>query len=67
MADLDAASGMNFDEMFLEMMIDHHTGAVEMAQTEQADGQYAEAVELAEEIEASQTAEIETMEALLQG
>ncbi|MBA2414435.1 MAG: DUF305 domain-containing protein, partial [Geodermatophilaceae bacterium] len=34
---------------------------------EQADGQYAEAVELAEEIEASQTAEIETMEALLQG
>ncbi len=67
MTDLDAASGMNFDEMFLEMMIDHHTGAVEMAQTEQADGQYAEAVELAEEIEASQTAEIETMEALLQG
>jgi len=37
-----------------------------MAQTEQADGQYADAVELAEQIEQSQTAEIATMEELLE-
>ncbi len=67
MADMEAASGTSFDEMFLESMIAHHTGAVQMAQTEQADGQYAAAVDLAEQIEQSQTAEIETMEGLLQG
>lgn len=67
MADLEAASGASFDEMFLESMIAHHTGAVQMAQTEQADGQYADAIELAELIEQSQTAEIETMEGLLAG
>ena len=44
----------------------HHTGVVQMAQTEQADGQYADAVELAEQIEQSQTAEIATMEELLE-
>jgi uncharacterized protein (DUF305 family) len=67
MADLEAAAGTGFDELFLESMIAHHTGAVQMAQTEQTDGQYAEAVDLAEQIEQSQTAEIETMEGLLQG
>lgn len=67
MAELEAASGTGFDELFLEMMIDHHTGAVQMARTEQSDGQYADGIELAEEIEESQTAEIATMEELLQG
>lgn len=65
MADMGAASGTSFDELFLESMIAHHTGAVQMAQTEQADGQYAAAVDLAGQIERSQTAEIETMEGLL--
>ncbi len=67
MADMEAASGPGFDELFLESMIAHHTGAVQMAQAEQADGQYAEAVDLAEQIEQSQSAEIKTMEGLLQG
>lgn len=67
MADMEAASGSSFDGMFLESMIAHHTGAVQMAQAEQADGQYAAAVDLAEQIEQSQTAEIATMESLLQG
>jgi len=67
MAEMEAASGTGFDELFLESMIAHHTGAVQMAQTEQADGQYAEAVDLAEQIEQSQSVEIETMEGLLQG
>jgi len=65
MDELEAAPDAEFEAMFLEMMIEHHEGAVEMAETEQSDGEYAEAVTLAEAIETSQTAEIETMEGLL--
>jgi uncharacterized protein (DUF305 family) len=66
MAGLQAAGGAEFDQMFLTMMIEHHEGAIEMARTEQADGQNADAVALAEKIEADQTAEIATIEDLLQ-
>lgn len=65
MAALAAASGAEFDRMFLEMMIEHHSGAVDMASTEVADGQNADAIALAREISSSQTAEIEEMETLL--
>ena len=51
--------------MFLEMMITHHQGAVQMAQTEIAQGAYPEAVQLAQSITSSQTAEITTMQQLL--
>ncbi|TFV91127.1 DUF305 domain-containing protein [Blastococcus sp. CT_GayMR16] len=65
MATLEAASGAEFDRMFLEMMTEHHRGAVEMAQTEIADGSNQDAVELASNIVESQTAEIEEMQSLL--
>jgi uncharacterized protein (DUF305 family) len=65
MADLADASGAQFDELFLTLMIEHHEGAIEMAEIEQADGENAEAVELAEAIEQTQAEEIETMEELL--
>ena len=65
MKGLDGASGSDFDQMFLTMMIEHHEGAIEQAQTEQADGESAEAVDLAAEIEEAQTEEIATMEDLL--
>jgi uncharacterized protein (DUF305 family) len=65
MADLEAASGAKFDQLFLTLMIEHHQGAIEMARTEQADGEYAPAVELAEGIETAQTAEVATMRGLL--
>lgn len=65
MADLEAASDAEFQAMFLEMMIEHHEGAIEMAKTEQEDGQYSPAISLAEEIEAAQATEIETMQGLL--
>ena len=48
------------------MMIEHHEGAVEMAEVEVAEGEYADAVALAEEIIESQEAEIAEMEALLE-
>ena len=47
------------------MMVEHHTGAVQMATTEREDGQYASAVDLASQIIDSQTKEIETMQGLL--
>ncbi|WP_183093938.1 DUF305 domain-containing protein [Nocardioides stalactiti] len=65
MADLEAASGLEFEQLFLTMMIEHHEGAIEMAETEQEDGEHPDAVALAEVIEEAQTAEIATMKELL--
>lgn len=65
MAELEAASGATFDEMFLTMMIKHHRGAIEMARTQQAEGEYPAAIEMAKAIEKAQTREIQTMETLL--
>ena len=65
MTALDSSSGAEFDRMFLEMMIPHHQGAVDMAETEIADGSNPDAVDMAREIVESQTAEIEEMQTLL--
>ena len=62
---LEDAPDSGFQDMWLTMMIQHHEGATEMAATEQSEGQYAPAVDLADDIAAAQTAEIETMRALL--
>ncbi|MER5213872.1 DUF305 domain-containing protein [Streptomyces sp. NPDC002838] len=62
---LDKASGADFDKMFLEMMVDHHEGAVEMAKTEKADGKYGPAAKLADDVITAQTAEIEQMNKML--
>jgi uncharacterized protein (DUF305 family) len=66
MADLKAATGSGFDRMFLEMMIEHHTGAVQMAETVLAQGENREARALAEEIRSTQAAEIAEMRMLLE-
>ncbi|MDT9682401.1 DUF305 domain-containing protein [Streptomyces sp. TRM76323] len=65
MEKLEKASGAAFDTAFMEMMIEHHEGAVAMAKTEQADGSHAPAKEMAGRIISSQTAEIEKMNELL--
>ncbi|MEU1892348.1 DUF305 domain-containing protein [Streptomyces pristinaespiralis] len=65
MAELEKASGEAFDTAFLEMMIKHHEGAVEMARTEQADGSYRPAKDMAGDIVTSQSAEITRMNELL--
>ncbi|GAB2917797.1 DUF305 domain-containing protein [Rhodococcus aerolatus] len=67
MAALAAASGAEFDQRWLTMMVAHHTGAIEMANTELADGSNPDAKQLATDIVAAQQAEIETMNDLLQG
>ncbi|MGA9869803.1 MAG: DUF305 domain-containing protein [Rhodococcus sp. (in: high G+C Gram-positive bacteria)] len=58
-------SGPEFDRQWLTMMIEHHSGAVEMAGTEIADGSNADAQELAREIVSSQQREIDAMQKLL--
>jgi uncharacterized protein (DUF305 family) len=66
MGGLAAASGAAFDRMFLEMMIEHHEGAITDAQTELAEGANPQAKELAQKIVDGQTAEITEMQQLLQ-
>lgn len=63
---LENASDAEFQGMWLEMMVEHHEGAVEMAETEQADGQFKDAVDLAGQIVDAQKQEIETMNDLLE-
>jgi uncharacterized protein (DUF305 family) len=65
MTELESTSGTAFDTAFMELMIKHHEGAVEMAKAEQADGAYEPATKMAGEIITSQSAEIERMNTLL--
>lgn len=62
---LENASDEQFQDMWLRMMVEHHEGAVEMAETEQDDGQYKDAVDLAGQIIEAQKQEIDTMNDLL--
>ena len=66
MNDLMAASGTDWDRMFLEMMIEHHEGAVEMAQVEVDQGESPDAVAMATKIIRDQQSEITQMQQLLQ-
>lgn len=59
---LEAAEGDEFDRRFLERMIAHHEGAIDMAEQVLAEGEDAEVAALAEDVLATQEAEIEQME-----
>lgn len=61
---LENAPDSEFQTMWLEMMIEHHEGAVEMAQDQQENGQYEPAVDLAGDVVDTQTAEIDRMKAV---
>ncbi|MGC4939923.1 DUF305 domain-containing protein [Kribbella sp. DT2] len=65
MAELEKATGSAFDQMWLQMMVKHHQGAVAMAKTEQTTGKAEAAVALAKKIETDQNREIATMQKLL--
>jgi uncharacterized protein (DUF305 family) len=64
---LESASGPEFQTMWLEMMIEHHEGAVEMAEAQVEEGSNAKAVAVAEDIISTQEREISTMQELLGG
>lgn len=65
MTALEEAPDAEFQSMWLEMMIEHHEGAIEMAEQQQDDGRYRPAVELAASIIEAQQAEIDAMESML--
>ncbi|WNB84708.1 DUF305 domain-containing protein [Cellulomonas sp. ATA003] len=65
MTELEGLSGAEFDRAFLEMMTEHHRGAIEMAEAQLADGANAEARDLARKMIDDQTREITEMENLL--
>lgn len=65
MTALQQAPDGDFETLWLQMMIEHHTGAIEMARAEQDAGRYEPAVDLAGEIVEQQGAEIATMQGLL--
>src|SRR5699024_6748360 len=62
---LRAAEGAEAEQLFLAQMIEHHVGAVDMAEEEIADGIDPAAIALAEEIITAQQTEIEQMTAML--
>ncbi|MGK9271675.1 DUF305 domain-containing protein [Williamsia muralis] len=66
MKDLATKSGAEFDQAWLAMMIEHHAGAIEMANAEISDGAHQAAKQLATTIAATQQQEIDTMRSLLQ-
>ena len=65
MTALEGATAEEAERLYLEQMIEHHEGAIEMAGPEVIDGQNADAVALAEDIVEAQKAEIAEMKDLL--
>jgi uncharacterized protein (DUF305 family) len=65
MKKLEAAKGTEFDRMFAEMMIEHHKGAITMAEDEQKNGRNATAKKLAADVVKTQSAEVEKFEKIL--
>lgn len=65
MMNLDQAQGIDFDAMWMQMMIQHHEGAIAMANQVLTTTENADVQELAEAIVTGQTAEIATMQKLL--
>jgi len=67
MTKLSAASGVEFDRMWLTMMVAHHQGALTMAKEVLATTKNPQVRTLAQSIVDGQTKEIATMNGLMQG
>lgn len=65
MDQLATMTGPDFDVMWLEMMIEHHQGAISQSATVKAAGANPDVAELADQIITAQQAEIAEMQALL--
>ncbi|PSL51508.1 uncharacterized protein (DUF305 family) [Saccharothrix carnea] len=62
---LKQAKDADFDRMFLDMMIKHHQGAIDMSKAELQQGENPDARKLAQQIIDSQQSEITEMQGLL--
>ena len=67
MARLASLKGAEFDTLWLQSMIGHHEGAIEMAKAEVANGENVDAKGLANDIITTQQAEIGQMKQMLGG
>jgi len=70
MASLEAASGFEFDSLFLQFMIDHHEGALEMVDNlldQPGTAQDSVLFAFTSDVTSDQTSEIERMAAMLTG
>lgn len=67
MTRLESLKGKEFDTLWLQSMIGHHEGAIDMAKTELADGANAAAKDLAQQIVDAQQAEIDQMKQMMGG
>ena len=67
MTKLESLNGAEFDKLWLESMISHHQGAIEMAKAEIANGDNVDAKALANTIVTTQEAEIGQMKQMLGG
>lgn len=65
MAALAAAEGTEASRLFLEQMIVHHEGAIDMAEVELSSGENADAVAMADTIVSTQSDEIALMKEIL--
>ena len=65
MTSLENAPGAEASSLFLEQMIEHHNGAIDMAQLELNNGENPDALLLAQKIIDDQSAEIATMQSIL--
>ncbi|MGX1268411.1 DUF305 domain-containing protein [Streptomyces phaeoluteigriseus] len=65
MEHLKAMKGAEFDKMFADMMIEHHNGAITMAESERKNGENADAVTMAGDIVEGQSAEVEQLQGIL--
>ncbi len=66
MAALGQTSGDDFDRLWVDMMLRHHNGAIDMANIEIKKGKFPDARALAQQIITSQTAEMTRMTAMAQ-
>ena len=67
MSELENATDEEFPSLWLQMMIDHHNGAIDMAETEVEDGRFEDAIDLAQNIADAQQDEVEQMQGMLDG
>ncbi|MFJ4652503.1 DUF305 domain-containing protein [Nocardia sp. NPDC088792] len=65
MTKLASLSGPDFDKMWMQMMIEHHQGAIDMSNTESKNGTNADAKALAQSIVTAQQGEIDQMNKML--
>jgi uncharacterized protein (DUF305 family) len=64
---LESMKGTEFDRMFIQMMIAHHNGSMQMTMEQKSNGSNAEAKTLADEMHTTQTTQVAQLEKVLDG